>query len=120
MHQFSFKKILLNPLVWIGTILSFFTIHYEGLHNAYSIFYNPITYRNLGIGVGVYVAIFRRQYTKKLRKLDIKETLLCCLETMVIILFVWMFTLGLYVEFHTGGELYSEMVKHKLTRAMEK
>lgn len=120
MYQFSFKKILLNPLVWIGVVLAIFTIQYEGLYGAYGIFYNPITYRNLAIGSCIYVLIFRRQYTRKLRKLDIGETLICCLETMSIILFVWMFVLGLYVEFHTGGELYSEMVRHKLARAMER
>ena len=72
MNNLTLKKILLNPLFWIGITLSYLTIHYEGIKNAYEIFFSPTTYRNLFIGMGIYVAIFDIKYTKNQEKIDIE------------------------------------------------
>ena len=117
MKPLSLKKILSNPLVWIGLVLCYMTIHYEGKHRAFDVFYNLETYRNLAIGATIYACIFRRQYTYHQCRLDIKQTLLACLETMMIILFVWWFSLGCYVSFHVGGENYSDTLREKYARA---
>ena len=116
MKPWSLTKILTNPLMWIGLILTYMTLHYEGLKSAYEIFFNPNTYRNLFIGSGIYVAIFDRRYTKNHTKLDYMETLSAVIEKMAIILFIWMFTLSLYVGYHQGGEVYSDMLRAKYSR----
>jgi hypothetical protein len=116
MRRFSLLKILTNLQVWIGVVLSFMTIYYEGKHEALGIFYSLTTYRNLAIGSVIYTLIFKRQYTRHLGKMDIKQTLVACLETMVFILFVWMMCLYFYVGFHVGGDRYSDTLREKYSR----
>ena len=120
MSNLTLKKILLNPLFWIGIVLSYLTIYYEGQKNAYEIFFNPITYRNLFIGMGLYVAIFDVKYTQNREKIDILETLASCVEKTAIVLFIWIFSLSLYVGFHESGEMYSITLKHKLSQIVSK
>ncbi len=114
------KKILSTPLIWIGLTLTIFTIHYEGLNNALSIFLTPTTYKNLCIGSIIYVAIFDKRYTKGHTKLDLKETFNAILETIATILVVWLISTSLYVGYHQGGEMYSIALQKKLTELKNK
>ena len=117
MKEFSIKKILTNPLVWIGLSLSYFTLHYENSENIYDIFLSFNTYRNLLIGSCIYVAIFNIKYTKNHKHIDILETLYTCIETMFIILFIWLFCLSLYTGFHQTGNMYSRALRAKYSHA---
>lgn len=108
-----FKAVILNPLVWIAWVLTYFTIHYEGEKNALAIFLNPYMYRNLAIGAAIYVALFDRHYTAGRAKLDIPETLLAVITTMYTILLVWGITLSLIVNYHLGGEWYSAELRER-------
>lgn len=102
-----FKSIFLNPLVWIGIVLMLFTIHYEGNKNAFSVFFEVETYRNLAIGTALYVGLFDKKYTKDMERLDISETLLTVVYDMATILLVWAMLLGLVVSYQLTGENYS-------------
>lgn len=112
-----FKSIIINPLVWFGVILTCFTLHYEGFDNAYQIFFQFETYRNLAIGAAIYVALFNRQYKRGGDKLDVKETLLTVLETMYVILFVWGISLFAVVNYHLGGLSYSAGLRERYEAA---
>ena len=116
MKDFILKKIIANPLFWIGISLTFFTLHYEDRENIYSIFFTPTTYRNLFIGSGIYVSIFNIKYTKNHEKIDYLETISACIETMAIILFIWLFTLSLYIGYHEAGEMYGKILAAKYSR----
>ena len=48
-----FKAVFLNPLVWIGLVLTGFTLHYEGYEGAFNVFFELETYRNLALGAAV-------------------------------------------------------------------
>ena len=112
-----FKSVLLNPLVWIGLVLTGFTLHYEGYSNAYGVFFEWQTYRNLAIVAVIYVFLFNRQYKKGGAKLDVPETLAAVLETMYIILLVWGVSLFAIVNYHTGGLAYSEGLRQRYKSA---
>lgn len=112
-----FKSVLLNPLVWIGLILTGFTLHYEGYGNAYSVFFELETYRNLAIGAAIYVILFNRQCKKGGRRIDVSETLAAVLETMYIILLVWGLSLFAVVNYHLGGLSYSEGLRERYKSA---
>lgn len=112
-----FRSVVLNPLVWIGLVLTGFTLHYEGYGNAYSVFFQLETYRNLGIGAAIYVILFNRQYKKGGAKLDVAETLATVLMTMYIILLVWGISLFAIVNYHTGGMAYSEGLRERYRSA---
>lgn len=112
-----FKSIIINPLVWFGIILTCFTLHYEGFDNAYQIFFQFETYRNLAIGAAIYVALFNRQYKRGGDKLDVKETLLTVLETMYVILFVWGISLFAVVNYHLGGLSFSANLRERYEAA---
>ena len=118
--MYLIKKILLSPLIWIGITLTIFTIHYEKMDEALSIFLNPITYRNLTIGSIIYVAIFNKRYTTGHTKLDLKETFNALIKTMTTILLVWIISTSLYVGYHQGGEMYSIALERKLTELKNK
>ena len=118
MKLYMLVKMFTNPLVWIGVILCCFTLHYEGEKHPYEIFFDPITYRNLFIGSGIYVAIFDIKHKAHSDKIDYKETLMTIIEKMAIILFVWLFSLALYVEYHASGEAYSEILRSRYARAL--
>ena len=75
-----FKAVFLNPLVWIGLVLTGFTLHYEGYEGAFNVFFELETYRNLVLGAAVYVALFDRRYKPGGGRLDISETLAAVLE----------------------------------------
>ena len=62
-----FKAVFLNPLVWIGLVLTGFTLHYEGYEGAFNVFFELETYRNLALGAAVYVALFDRRLTFRKR-----------------------------------------------------
>ena len=108
-----FKSVLLNPLVWIGLILTGFTLHYEGYSDAFKVFFQLETYRNLAIGAAIYVALFNRQYKKGGGKLDIAETLAAVVVTMYIILLVWGISLFAVVNYHLGGLAYSDGLRQR-------
>lgn len=112
-----FKSVLLNPLVWIGLILTGFTLHYEGYSNAFKVFFQWQTYRNLAIGAAVYVILFNRQCKRGGRRIDVAETLATVLETMYIILLVWGLSLFAVVNYHQGGLSYSEGLRERYKSA---
>lgn len=105
-----FKSFLLNPLVWIGLVLMLFTINNEGNKNAFAIFFQKETYRNLAIGIAVYVGLFDKKYTEGMERLDIGETLLTVVYDMVMVLVVWIVSLALVVSYQLGGENYSALL----------
>ncbi len=113
MKEFSIKKILTNPLVWIGLTLTYFTIQHESDGNIYNIFLSSNTYHNLFIGSGIYVAFFNTKYTKNHNHVDYIETIRTCIETMFIILFIWLFCISLYAGFHEMGDMYSRALRAK-------
>jgi len=112
-----FKSIFLNPMVWIGVLLTVFTLQNEDEKNVFQLFLNPTVYRNLALGCAVYVGLFDRHYTHKMKHLDIPETLMAVLQAMLTILLVWVATLGFIVSYHTGGESYSEALKDRYRQA---
>jgi len=111
-----FKSIILNPLVLIGLVLTGFTLAYSEERAAFQVFYNIETYRNLIIGVTLYVLLFDRQYTAGMRRLDIGQTLLAILESMVIVLLVWAGSLFAVVTYHVGGENYRDVLRAKYVK----
>ena len=102
-----FKAVFLNPLVWIGLVLTGFTLHYEGYEGAFNVFFELETYRNLALGAAVYVALFDRRYKPGGGRLDISETLAAVLEAMYVIVLTWGITLFAIVNYHLGGMSYS-------------
>ncbi len=108
-----FKSVLLNPLVWFGLILTGFTLHYEGYSDAFKVFFELETYRNLAIGAAIYVALFNRQYKKGGGKLDIAETLAAVVVAMYVILLVWGLSLFAVVNYHLGGLAYSDGLRQR-------
>lgn len=112
-----FKSVLLNPLVWIGLVLTGFTLHYEGYNHAFQIFFEWETYRNLAIGAAVYVFLFNRQYKRGRARIDVAETLATVLETMYIILLVWGISLFAVVNYHLGGLSYSAGLRERYKSA---
>ncbi len=112
-----FKAVLVNPLVWVGLILTGFTLHYEGKERAFDLFYQLETYRNLSIGAAFYVALFDRHYKRGGERLDIGETLMAVLETMYTIIIVWILSLFLVTNYHIGGENYSAALAERYRKS---
>lgn len=117
-----FKAVFVNPLVWIGWVLTYFTLYYEGDKGAGAIFLKVETYRNLAIGAVIYTFIFNRQYTKGRERVDIFETLIAAAEAMYVIFITWAATTALIANYHIGGERYSEELRarYKLESANSK
>jgi len=107
-----FKSFFFNPLVWIGIALMLFTFYNEEGH-WFEVFFKAETYRNLAIGSAVYVGLFGRKYTDGMRRLDIEQTLVAVIETMLTIFLVWLISLVLLVSYRTGGETYSELLRER-------
>lgn len=108
-----FKAVFLNPLVWIGLVLTGFTLHYEGYEGAFNVFFELETYRNLALGAAVYVALFDRRYKPGGGRLDISETLAAVLEAMYVIVLTWGITLFAIVNYHLGGMSYSAGLRER-------
>lgn len=113
------KSILSNPLVWIGGVLTWLTLYYEGKEHAFELFYRPETFRNLIIGAVVYVSCFKRQYKKGGEKLDIIATLVMVYEVFLTILLTWVLTLGVIVNYLVGGEIYRATLQQKYQKIKE-
>lgn len=111
-----FKSIILNPLVLIGLILTGFTLAYSEDRAAFQVFYSVETYRNLIIGTTLYVLLFDRKYTAGMQRLDIGQTLLTILESLVIILLVWAGSLFAVISYHIGGENYRDVLRAKYVK----
>ena len=111
-----FKNFLLNPLMWIAMVLTSLTISNMGKDHAFDVFLMPITYRNLFIGALIYVALFARRYTKGMCRLAFVDMLKAILETMGTILIFWVVFLLLFVNYHKGGEMYSEALRERYQR----
>jgi len=112
-----FKSIFLSPLVWIGLVLMLFTINNAEGKEAFSVFFEPETYRNLAIGTAIYVGLFDKKYTEGMVRLDIGETLLTVIYDMAVILLVWGVSLALVVNYQLGGESYKEILLQKYRKA---
>jgi len=107
-----FKSIFLNPLVWVGLLMTFFTLEYNQ-DDIFGVFFVPETYRNIAIAAAVYVGLFGRKYTDGMRKLDWNQTLGGVIEAMLVLLFVWFFSLFAIVHYQRGGEAYSELLRQR-------
>ena len=112
-----FKSIILNPLVLIGLILTGFTLANAEDRAAFQVFYNTETYRNLIIGTTLYVLLFDRKYTAGMRRLDIGQTLLTILESLIIIVLVWAGSLFAVVSYHIGGENYRDVLRARYVKS---
>lgn len=108
-----FKSFFLNPLVWIGLMLTAFTLGNKEEENAFDLFFEPDTYRNLAIGAALYVGLFDRHYTSGRNHLDWGETLFAVLKTMYVIILIWGGSLFLIINYHSGGEWYSQTLAAK-------
>lgn len=110
-----FQAVFLNPLVWIGLLLTFFTMEYNK-EDVFGIFFVPETYRNLAIGSAIYVGLFGRKYTEGMNKLDWNQTLGGVIEAMLLVLGVWFFSLFAIIHYQRGGEAYSDLIRKRYQR----
>lgn len=106
-----------NPLVWVGVILTAFTLHYEGEQNAFELFLKPETYRNLAIGAVIYVGLFDRHYTKNRERIDWMHSLFAVIEAMYIIFFAWFGSLFLMVSYYQGGEMLNLEMRRRYQKS---
>lgn len=109
--------VLFNPLVWIGIILTLFTLKYE--KNVFDVFFEPKTYGLLFAGAGVYVALFNIHYTEEGEHIDWGETLAAVLSNMGIILLTWVISLSFIVNYRAGGESLRAAMAQKMQEKAE-
>lgn len=113
------QGVLLNPLVWIGLVLTGMTLANRDIDNAYEVFMNVETYRNLALGTAVYVGLFDRHYTKNMERLDIMETLFAVVQSMFIILITWSVSLALITGYLINGEGYKKKLTQRYQERMD-
>lgn len=107
------SKIITNPLVLIGALLTAITLDMEHYGNSLEFFKEWRTYRNIVIGAIFYVAVFDRKYTKGRKKIAILDNIVAVVGASFVIFISWLLTLGLFVQFQVRGERLSEKLRER-------
>lgn len=98
------SKIITNPLVLIGLLLTVVTLDGVDHTQTIELFLEGRTYRNLIIGAIIYVAIFDRKYTKGRKKIALMDNVRAVIGASFVIFISWLLTVGIFVQFQVRGE----------------
>lgn len=106
-------KIITNPLVLIGVLLTMITLDEADYKNSLQFFLEWRTYRNLIIGAIIYVAIFDRKYTKGRKRIAVLDNIRAVFGSAFVIFISWVMTIGLIVQFQVRGERIGEKIRER-------
>lgn len=112
-----FRGVFLNPLVWMGLVLTGMTLSHE--QDVFGIFFIPKTYGLLAMGAAIYVALFGIHYTEGREHVNWSETMAQVLYTMGVILVSWVFSLSIIMSYRTSGESLRARMVQKLSERAE-
>jgi hypothetical protein len=107
-------KIIYNPLIWIGILLSYITLReVPNSEDIILMLKEPKYYIELFIGAVIYVYMFEKHYTKKREKVAILPNIIAIIDTMFIVFITWICMTLAVLYFQYRGERISRQLRQK-------
>ena len=107
-------KIVLNPLIWIGILLSYITLQKtSNTENIILMLKESKYYIGLFLASLIYVLLFEKHYTKKREKIAILPTFVAILDTMFTVFITWLCATLCVLYFQYRGERISNQLRMK-------
>jgi hypothetical protein len=107
-------KIIYNPLVWIGFLLSYITLReVPNSEDIILMLKEPKYYIELLIGSTIYVWLFEKHYTKKREKVAILPNIVATVDAMFTVFITWLCMTLAVLYFQYRGERISRQLRIK-------
>jgi hypothetical protein len=107
-------KIIYNPLIWIGFLLSYITLReVPNTEDIILMLKEPKYYVELFIGSVIYVWLFEKHYTKKREKVAILPNIIAIVNTMFTVFITWLCMTLTVLYFQYRGERISRQLRTK-------
>ena len=107
-------KIIYNPLIWIGFLLSYITLReVPNSEDIILMLKEPKYYIELFIGAVIYVCMFEKHYTKKREKVAILPNIIAIVDTMFTVFITWLCMTLAVLYFQYRGERISRQLRAK-------
>ena len=105
-------KIIYNPLVWIGFLLSYITLReVPNSEDIILMLKEPKYYIELLIGSAIYVWLFEKHYTKKREKVAILPNIVATVDAMFTVFITWLCMTLAVLYFQYRGERISRQLR---------
>ena len=107
-------KIIYNPLIWIGILLSYITLREtSNAEDVILMLKEPKLYIDLLIGAIIYVFLFERHYTKKRERVAVLTNIVAVVDTMFTVFISWLCITLAVLYFQYRGERISNQLQMK-------
>ena len=107
-------KIIYNPLIWIGILLSYITLRETSTaEDVILMLKEPKLYIDLLIGAIIYVFLFERHYTKKRERVAILTNIVAVVDAMFTVFITWLCMTLAVLYFQYRGERISRQLRAK-------